>query len=170
MAAAARLPALGRAGLSVGIRLPHGRLRRRLAEFFVREGLVGSYNRGELDVLDPFTSADFEGRRAPAVAALMPTGREDDPCLLSGAAEFRRYVEEWDDFWAEFHIEPKEAYDLGDRVLVLNHLTARGASSGVELNGQEEAELYVFRGGRCVRWQQYWSWAEGLADLDERPA
>jgi ketosteroid isomerase-like protein len=170
MSLAARLPALGRTGLAVGIRMPHGRMRRRLAEYFVRECLVGSYNRGELDVLGPFTSGDFEGRRAPEVAALMPTGRFDDPCLLQGAAEFRRYVEEWDDLWGEFRIEPKEAYDFGDRVLILNHLTARGATSGVALSGQEEAELYVFRGGRCVRWQQYWSWAEGLADLGVRAA
>jgi hypothetical protein len=61
---------------------------------------------------------------------------------------------------------PQEGFDLGDgRVLVLNHIHVQGATSGIQLGRQEEAQLYESRGGLVSRVTQWWSWSQALEDL-----
>jgi ketosteroid isomerase-like protein len=50
--------------------------------------------------------------------------------------------------------DPKEFRDLGDDVLLIGSIHARGRESGVEINSQT-AWLVTLRGGRAVRARGY---------------
>jgi hypothetical protein len=52
--------------------------------------------------------------------------------------------------WDEFHSVVDEHRDLGDRVLTLGHLTARGRGSGVTV-GAPTASIFDFRDGKVSR-------------------
>ncbi len=68
----------------------------------------------------------------------------------------------------EIHIEADEYRDLDDtRVLVLDHTSGHGKTSGVEL-GQMRAKgahLFDVRDGKVTRLVVYWDRERALADL-----
>ena len=82
-----------------------------------------------------------------------------------------RMVEGWRDFldaWGEFRSEVEEYRELeGERVLVLDHFSARGKTSGVEVGqmGRRGATLFHVRGGRVTRLIIYWDRERAFADL-----
>ncbi len=157
---AARLLVLG------AIRLPQGRLRREFGDWAFRETVIGSLSRRDYDVMRTFITDDFEVFPAPELAALLPGQHRGDPPVLRGAEEVVSFLEGWFDAWGTFTFTPKEGFDLGEgRVLVLNHLNARGVASGVEIRDQEEAQLWESRGGLVMRLRQWWSWRDALEAL-----
>jgi ketosteroid isomerase-like protein len=80
-------------------------------------------------------------------------------------------VEGWRDFldaWGEFRSEVEEYRELGgERVLVLDHFSASGKTSGVEVGqmGRRGAILFHVRGGRVTRLITYWDRERAFADL-----
>lgn len=153
----ARLLVLG------AIRLPEGRLRREFGEWAFRETVIGSLSRRDYDVMRTFVTPDFHVFPAPQLAALLPGQHQDDPPVLRGHEQVVQFFEGWFDAWGAFTFTPKEGIDLGDgRVLVLNHLNAQGASSGIQIRDQEEAQLWESRGGLVSRLQQWWGWKDAL--------
>jgi hypothetical protein len=158
-------PPAGRSLVASILVLPHGRLRRWLIEWTMREAVIGSFNRRDFNEARPFASRDFQAWPADHVAAVLgiPHGGGDAPRPpLLGYDAFRRFLTEWVDIWGEFSIELKQVVDLGTSVLLLNHMQGHGPASGIQIDGQEEAQLFVFRSGSCVRYRQYWSWNEAL--------
>jgi hypothetical protein len=151
-------PFIGRAVLAFSVGLPHGRVRREFVEFVMREAVVGSFNRRQLDAGRSLVTPDFRAWPAEHVGTLLGIPREG----VAGYDEFRRFLSDWVDFWGEFSIEPRRVVDLGSSMLLLNHMRGHGPGSGIELDGQEEAQLYELEGGRVARFRQFWSWREGL--------
>jgi ketosteroid isomerase-like protein len=85
---------------------------------------------------------------------------------LAGMAEGWR---EWLSAWEEFTIEVDEYRELDDqRVLVLNHVSGRGKTSGLDLGqmGTKGAALFHVREGKVTRFVFYWDRERALADLD----
>ena len=78
-----------------------------------------------------------------------------------GHAGMREY---FDDLFASFsyvHIEDIEFRDLGDRVLALFKMAARGRDSGVAVD-HPGAIVYEFRDGKIVRARSFLTQAEAL--------
>jgi ketosteroid isomerase-like protein len=70
--------------------------------------------------------------------------------------------------WEELRVEAEEYRELdGERVLVLNHFSRRGKTSGVEVRQiwPKAASLFHVRGGNVIRLVQYWDHQRALADL-----
>jgi ketosteroid isomerase-like protein len=84
---------------------------------------------------------------------------------LAAMAEGARGVFE---AWDEFRIEPEEYRELdNEHVLVLDHFSARGKTSGLEL-GQLRAKgvnLFRTRAGKVTKIVRYLDRERGLADL-----
>ena len=57
--------------------------------------------------------------------------------------------------WENFRSFATEFIDCGDKVLVLNHIEARGKESGVDVSA-ETASVFTFRAGRVVRLALLW--------------
>jgi hypothetical protein len=160
---ALRFPMFGRAIVVGALRLPAGRLRRVFGEWAVREILLGTFNRRDFDVLRTFSAPDIEYFPAPEVATLVG-GPYDHETPVVGPHDAIDFFKCWLDVWGDFAFVPQEGFDFGDgRILVLNHVRVRGASSGIELVDQEEAQLWEARRGLVTRVRQWWSWDEALA-------
>jgi ketosteroid isomerase-like protein len=94
----------------------------------------------------------------------------DDPTegrstgLEEGAATFRRWGEQWEDF----RIGADEFIELdADSVLVLARFGGRGRVSGIDV-GQlpdQVAAVFYLRGGKVTRYVVYWDRDRALADL-----
>ena len=76
----------------------------------------------------------------------------------AGVAVQRR----WHAEWGEFEIEPHEAIDLGDRVLLLGRIRGSGLSSGAGVES-EWADLVTLAAGWIVREQYFFDAGEALA-------
>lgn len=158
-------PPWGRPLVNLALRLPHGRLRRALIEWALREGLAGTFNRRTL-IFDAVGSPDLEFAFAPELAGLLGY---DDP-VVRGPAAATRFVQEWWEAWGDVELETREVIDLGDRrVMVLHLLHARGATSGVEVKNQEEAQLWQWGRRGFVYGRQWWNWREALGTVGLPP-
>jgi ketosteroid isomerase-like protein len=73
----------------------------------------------------------------------------------------RRWMAESDATWAELRLEAEEYRDLGDDVLMIGRLVARGRESGVEIESPI-AWLSTVRAGRIVRSRGYLDPREAL--------
>ena len=71
-----------------------------------------------------------------------------------GHRQLRRFVENYYASWAAFRFEEDEIHDLGDRVVFVGRLQARGRTSGVELD-RAWACVFQFRDGRIGRADGY---------------
>ncbi len=112
----------------------------------VRRCLVG-WNRGDVDAwLEP---AHPEVEFVSEIATRM----EGDETVSRGVAELRRYWDDWHSVW-NLKIEPEELRDLGETVLVLGRLRARGEAGGVALE-QPVAYVFEFDGGLARRVRAY---------------
>ena len=63
--------------------------------------------------------------------------------------------------WEHFHHEPEEFFGLGDEVVVFVHTSARGKSSGIDLD-VPVGHLFSFREGKVVRFVTYLDRGEAL--------
>lgn len=101
----------------------------------VRRCLDG-WNRGDIDAwLGP---AHPEVEFSSEIARRM----EGAETVFRGVAELRQFWVDWHAIW-NLTIEPAEFRDLGDTVLVLGRMRARGEASGVDLE-QPVAYVYEF--------------------------
>jgi ketosteroid isomerase-like protein len=77
-----------------------------------------------------------------------------DQAEYVGHDGFRRWIADWSAAWDEWHIEVEEILDAGDAVVVLLHHTARGKSSGVDLDSHDGI-VYKFRDSVIVGLDYY---------------
>src|SRR4030095_15317451 len=68
--------------------------------------------------------------------------------------EFSGFVESWDEGFASERMEPQEIIDAGDRIVVAVYDSARGKTSGIEVE-QHFAMVWTIRDGRAVRMDIY---------------
>jgi len=110
------------------------------------------FNQGDLDAFFADVAEDVEFEEDPA----FPEAR-----VFRGREEVGDYIAAFQEQMRDHRFTVEEVRDLGDRVLVLLHETARGASSGIEVN-QRPAFLYRFRGREVVAVRAYLDRAEAL--------
>ena len=77
----------------------------------------------------------------------------------------REWMAESDAAFEELRVEREQYRDVGDRVLILCHLYARGTESGVELDSPL-AWLCTLRGGKIVSQQGYLDPQEALQAVE----
>jgi ketosteroid isomerase-like protein len=90
------------------------------------------------------------------------------PDRWKGRAEGTEGFPDWTSAWEEFCVEADEYRELDDeRVLVLTRASARGKTSGLELEqiGSKGAQLFHVRGGKVTRLVVYFDSQHALADL-----
>jgi ketosteroid isomerase-like protein len=112
-----------------------------------------AFNRGDLDAFFADVAPDVEFEEDPAFP---------EAAVFRGREEIRTYLAGFQEAMADHRFEIEELRDLGDRVLALVRETARGTSSGADVD-QRPAFLYVFRDGLIVRVRAYLDRAEALA-------
>jgi ketosteroid isomerase-like protein len=78
-----------------------------------------------------------------------------------GLTEMRRYWDEWHALW-DMAIELTDVRDLGDTVIAIAHVRARGEASGVGLE-QPIAYVIEFEDGLARRARSYFNKREALA-------
>jgi ketosteroid isomerase-like protein len=78
-----------------------------------------------------------------------------------GHAGFQSWLEDWTAAWTEYHMEPQEAIDAGDHVVVVIHMKAKGRGSGVTVERQD-AIVHTMRTGKIVRIDYYNSREQAL--------
>jgi len=71
------------------------------------------------------------------------------------------YLRDQDEGFAVRDVEATEFRDLGERVVVLGHLRARGRESGIELDSPW-AGVAEFKSGKVVRFRDYFDHGEAL--------
>jgi ketosteroid isomerase-like protein len=110
-----------------------------------------AFNRGDPAFLSDFAEdAEFEED---------PTFPEAG--VFRGREEIMRYITGFQEQMRDHRFEVEEVRDLGDQVLALLHETARGASSGIDVD-QRPAFLFQFRDGMIVRMRAYLNRADGI--------
>jgi uncharacterized protein len=97
------------------------------------------------------------------------TARIMNPDTYHGHAGFQRMVDEMEDIWQEWHLEPEAFLDGGDRIIVVTRVRARGRGSGVELDDLNY-NVWKLRDGRAVRLAIYYDKDEALCDHEKEGA
>jgi ketosteroid isomerase-like protein len=72
-----------------------------------------------------------------------------NPATYEGFDGFRRFAEQVGEAWAEFRMEPEEAFEEGDVVIVLVRAVGKGRGSGVEI-GDAVAMVCEVRDGKIA--------------------
>lgn len=117
------------------------------------KALMGAVDRRDIDALARLTTADLEW--FPVFAARV--GGD----VYRGREGIEAFLGEVDDIWAEFRPLPEEYRDLGDRVLGLGRLKARGRGSGVPID-EPWGGIYDVQEGKVSRIRTYLDHGEAL--------
>jgi ketosteroid isomerase-like protein len=89
-----------------------------------------------------------------------------EPGRWLGVEEMARRYRDWLRGWRNFRAEPEEYIVVDDnRILVFVRNSARGRTSGLELDTRSVANFFEVRGGKVVRIVLYWDRERALADL-----
>src|ERR1700732_4247854 len=124
----------------------------------IAKRLVDAFNRRDVEAMLDLATPD------PAMSSQ----------LLDAGVEFRgrggaeRFFALLNESWDEFYAVAEEYRDLGDRVLIVGHNTARGRASGVTVSAPT-ATIVDFRNGKVMRTRLYLDQPEALraAGLDD---
>ena len=97
----------------------------------------------------------------PAVAAAVEGGS------VRGRDEVRAFFENLNEIWETFHVEPGEFREVGDQVLMLGRVTAKGRGSGLELD-QPMFSVIWFSDGKIARMQSFLDEGAALATAERK--
>jgi uncharacterized protein len=112
---------------------------------------------------DAFNRGDIEG----LIETVEPQIRWDlservfNPRVYEGHDGIRRLVEEIDEVWEQFRLEPLEFIDAGDKVVVSHLVRGRGKGSGVDVE-LPSTTVYTLRNGKLIETRMYREHAEAL--------
>lgn len=117
------------------------------------------------EILEAWNRSDLEGLLARvdpnllwSPATMAHVEGED----FHGHDGFTRFVEQWNEVWPTWDVEIEEIREVGDRVVVLGHVHARGRGSGLELESPV-AYLFEFRDDLLARGTSFLDHGEALA-------
>jgi len=119
--------------------------------------IYADWERGEFD------SADWAHPEIEYVSADGP-----DPGAWTGLEEMAENFRGWLGLWDEFRLIADEYRPLGaESVIVLDHVTGRGKTSGLDLGQIEGRGAWVFhiRDGKVMRMTRYLDRERAFADL-----
>jgi ketosteroid isomerase-like protein len=106
---------------------------------------------------------DVEGilaRMAPQIRYDL-SERVFNPAVYEGHDGVRRMIEDMGEVWDDFHLEPLEFIDAGDKVVVSHLVCGRGKGSGVEVR-LPSTIVWTFRDGMAVEARMYRERREAL--------
>ena len=104
-----------------------------------------AWNAGELDAALEISHPEIEVIQDPQIpGAVAVTGRD----------QFRRWLASFYETWESFHITPSEIRQVGDRVVVVAHVKARGRTMSVPVE-TDTAHVLTMRDGKAIRWESY---------------
>jgi ketosteroid isomerase-like protein len=113
-----------------------------------REGIEG---------IIPLFHPDFEVEVTPELSV--------EPDTYRGEAGIRRYFRSFEESMEEIRFHPDELIDVGDQVVVVLSVTARGRGTGIPVE-QRIAQLWTFEGDRARRVVTYVDKDAALAAAD----
>jgi ketosteroid isomerase-like protein len=119
---------------------------------FLRKGYE-ALERGDIET---FTALSRERLDPDFAFHLLWDGR-----VLKGFEGTMEWLSDTRETWADYTQEVEEVVDLGDDVLVVVRLSARGGGSGVPVT-QELAIVWTFEGDKAVLARSFASRAEAL--------
>jgi ketosteroid isomerase-like protein len=119
----------------------------------VTKRVVDAFNRRDIDAIAELATPDFEW--FPAVPGAVEGGG------YRGRAGMESYLAELRGTWEELCLVVDEFRDLGDRVVILGRLRARGRGSGATVEATLGGVL-DFRDGRVSRSRNYLDHGEAL--------
>ena len=114
---------------------------------------------------DAYVRGDMEA----SLAMMDPEIEIYDHDILD-AGEYRglegmlRWQADWDSSWESWRWEAEDFVDVGDRVVVVLRLYAKGRHSGVDVERLDGA-VWTMRGGKAVRLDYYGSKEEALRSV-----
>ncbi len=117
---------------------------------------IDAWNRRDLSGFLDEWHADAQWRPA------FPQGTEGAGAVFRGHYEIRQAWDNVRSAWAEYRLEVEDARVVGETLLVLGHLYARGARSAVEIDSPWSA-VVRFRDGRVAR---AWDWLDHAHALE----
>jgi ketosteroid isomerase-like protein len=88
-------------------------------------------------------------------------GVSGEPVYYAGASGIREWFDDVAQTWASFRFEATDLHDLGDRVLVLGDVRARGRASGAEVENRW-AWTVELRDGRAASLRGFHDQGEAL--------
>ena len=115
-----------------------------------------AWDRGDIETAFAPIDEDFEFHEDPQ----FPEGG-----IYRGRHAFRGYFERFREEWDDYRVNVEDIRDSGDKVLVLTHQTARGKTSGVQID-LRIAHLWTIRNGKAVRMEAYFDRDEALKALE----
>ena len=121
--------------------------------------LIDAFNRRDVDGFAEITTPDFEWITSMAAV---------EGEIFQGREGIETYFGHMRDAWEEFLVIAEDYRDLGDRVLLLGQLEARGLASGVPISTSLDI-LYDLRDGEISRMHSYLDHDEAVraAGLEE---
>ena len=85
---------------------------------------------------------------------------------ILGHTGVREYLGSLKQDWGSFYHEPEEFFDLGDKVVAFLHTSARGISSGIDIDVRV-GHVLTFRNGKVLRFVTYLDRGEALKAANE---
>jgi ketosteroid isomerase-like protein len=110
----------------------------------VREGFV-AFNARDVERLVALSDPDCEW---------LPFRAQLEGMTYRGHSGIRQFVQDMDDDWDDFRIEPMEFHDREDWVAVVGCVTARGRGSGVDVDSVA-GFVFELQSGRMARVVSY---------------
>jgi 3-oxoadipate enol-lactonase len=104
--------------------------------------------------LEAFGRGDIEGALAIAHPDLVSSRVHPDGAVFHGHDGFRQLLADWLQGFAEWSFRADEYIDAGDHVIVHQHQWARGAGSGVVVEG-DFWMVYAIAEGKVTRFDIY---------------
>ncbi len=112
---------------------------------------------------DAFNRGDIEGviETVGAEVRCDMSERVFNPGVYEGHDGIRRFVEEIDEVWEDFRLEPLEFIDAGDKVVVSHLIRGSGKGSGVDVE-LPSTSVYTLRASKVIESRMYREHAEAL--------
>jgi ketosteroid isomerase-like protein len=101
-------------------------------------------------------SADVAGvlrLMAPDIQCFPAEDQPESSRGFRGREAFARYIEPWLEAFDDYRIEVSEYIDLGEYVVIVARINARGRESGAETS-DDEVWLMRFRDGKAIEYRE----------------
>jgi ketosteroid isomerase-like protein len=98
---------------------------------------------------------------AESFELLLPASYPEGEQAFRGRTGLKRWIENIQEVWDEWRMEPERFIAQDDRVVVLIRIVARGELSGVELD-RETAHIWSVTDGHVTRCEVYFDRSEAL--------
>jgi ketosteroid isomerase-like protein len=114
--------------------------------------MIALANRGDIEGI---------GRLFDPEVECFPASDQPDSTPFRGRDLFLEYMRDWLEVFDRYFIQENEYLDLGEYVVLVGRVAARGRASGAQITG-EDAWVYRFRNGKAVEYRECGSKAEAL--------